>query len=213
MDFPELETLARKLMGKRKTRDNRETGFIFNHGRRVGFLATKLRSLVAADYPEFDDLIYLAGLYHDIGRGIEPHSWSGAVLAREILKEHLAKEELETVLDIISNHNRILPGAEHPFYIRVIQDADLLDHMGTMEVWLKFFDFSSRGDGPEGVLEYWKSEDYQRKTVQWRNRLNFEESKKIFDERMEFLKRFIRRMERENNGEIFGLEEMEGAPE
>jgi len=213
MDLVKLEKLARELMGNRQTHNSREKGHIFNHGRRTGLLARNLRPLVVPDCSSFDDLIFLGGLYHDIGKGIEPHARAGVLLAREVLKDHLTEKDLEIVLEIIEKHNKIIPGNEHPFYVKLIQDADLLDHMGTLEIWLKFCYSSRRGESIEDTLGYWKSDFYQKKLIKWRDRLNYAQARKIFAERMDFLNQFIQRLEKENNGEILNLEELKDAPE
>jgi len=212
VDLQFLEEMAKKYMGKRQTHNSREKGFVFNHGRRTGLLARNLRPYVDEN-GSFDDLIYIAGLYHDIGKGIEPHAWSGEILAREILKDHLGKKELEVVLEIISKHNTIIHGDQHPFYVKLIQDADLLDHMGTLEVWSKFGYSFRRGESIEDTLKYWAGGFYQEQLVKWRNRLNYKQAKKIFNERMEFLDQFIKRLEKENNGEIINKGELKNASE
>ncbi len=212
MDLVKLEQLARELMGHRQTHNSREKGHIFFHGRRTGLLARNLRPLVVPDTASFDNLIYLGGLYHDLGKGIEPHARSGVLLAREVLKEYLTEKDLAIVLEIIEKHNTI-SGEDHPFYVKLIQDADLLDHMGTLEVWLKFCYSSRRGESVENTLNYWKSDFYKKKLIKWRDRLNYEQARRIFAEKMNFLYEFIHRLERENNGEIINLEEIINAPE
>ena len=70
MDFEQLDELARKLMKKRKSHVEREIGSIYYHGRRVSRLVLELRRLIVPDDDSMDDVLRLAGLFHDVGKGI-----------------------------------------------------------------------------------------------------------------------------------------------
>jgi uncharacterized protein len=93
IDWQALDALAQKQMAQRKAHPMRETGFIYRHGRRVAASVCRLRARITDD-ASHDEALRIAGLFHDIGKGIEPHARSGAVLARDLLAEHLPDDLL-----------------------------------------------------------------------------------------------------------------------
>src|SRR5690606_1118348 len=128
---------ARTTMGKRKSHLRREKGFIYYHCQRVANLSLNLRKQLYPDQAAMDDIMYVGALFHDVTKGIEPHHETGVHLVKQLLQEECKVDELEIVATIIAQHNnRHLQ--ELPYYIKIVQDADILDHFGSMEIWLKF---------------------------------------------------------------------------
>lgn len=77
MDTKLLQEIAFKKMGKLKAHLQREPGHIYYHGLRVAKLSLNLRKMLFSETTEFDDIIYVGALFHDIGKGIEPHEETG----------------------------------------------------------------------------------------------------------------------------------------
>ena len=106
-----------------------------------------------------DDIIYVAAMFHDVTKGIEPHQETGAVLVKSLLRDECSPEQLDFISDIIALHNT-RNHEELPFYIKLVQDADILDHFGSMDIWMKFL-YSAHGE--ENVwdtVRFWESEEY-----------------------------------------------------
>ncbi len=54
------------------------------------------------------------------------------------MKDECSYEKLMEIAEIIRCHNLRSSNEDWPKHIRIVQDADMLDHMGTMDVWLNF---------------------------------------------------------------------------
>ncbi|AIQ58631.1 hypothetical protein PBOR_18030 [Paenibacillus borealis] len=153
------------------------------------------------DEEAMDDIIYVASVFHDVTKGIEPYQETGSVLVKSLLKDECSQEQLEFISDIIALHN-IRNHEELPYYIKLVQDADMLDHFGTMEIWMKFL---NSAHGEEHVLEavqFWESEEYNSYLKKSRGQLNYDRSKSIFDAKLKFEQQFQERFKAECNGEV-----------
>jgi uncharacterized protein len=83
-----------------------------------------------------------------------------------------------------------------------VQDADILDHFGTMEVWLKFVYSAHSEESVFDALKFWESSFCKDYYKNMREALNFDFSKNIFDDKYNFTQMFIDRFTKEINGEI-----------
>lgn len=200
-----VDEIAQKSMGWRKAHLSREQGYIYRHGRRVARLSLHLRRRLFPDRLGMDDRLYAGALFHDLAKGIEPHAETGAMLAESLLREACTPEELETIAAIIRGHND-RGRDELPFYVKIVQDADILDHFGTQEIWLNFVHQAYDEKGPEEAVSYWKSKEYAEYAARSRTKLNYELSKQIFDEKDEFHRAFARRFESDQDGGLGGRE-------
>ena len=201
MNLDRINEIAQNTMSHRKSHLRREKGFIYYHCQRVAKIALSLRQELFPDEDSMDDIIYAAAMFHDVTKGIEPHQETGAVLVRSLLRDECSSEQLECISGIIAFHN-LRNNEELPFYIKLVQDADMLDHFGTMDIWMKFL-YSAHGD--ESVWEsvhFWESEEYLSYIKQSRSVLNYDRSKRIFDEKLQFVQQFQDRFAMECNGEI-----------
>jgi uncharacterized protein len=86
--------------------------------------------------------------------------------------------------------------------MKIHQDADLLDHFGTFEIWMSFIYAVSHGQTLNDVKD-WLINVRPLENEKYRDELNFEISRKIFDEKMEFAKKFSDRFGVENMGKIW----------
>lgn len=204
MDREQVEQIAHQAMSRRKAHLHREKGFVYRHGKRVAELSLNLRRRLFPGDGSLDECLHAGALFHDVTKGIEPHAQTGALLAESLLRQVCTPEELEIVLRIIREHNR-RGQAEAPFYVKIVQDADILDHFGTQEIWLNFMHQAYDESGPEESVAYWASEDYANYLAKSRFELNYERSRKIFDEKEVFRRQFAERFALESLGGI-GLE-------
>lgn len=196
----QLTELAFKNMGRRKAHAERERGYIFYHCQRTAKLAINLRKQLMPEDDSLDFVLYAGGLFHDVAKGIEPHNERGAVLVREILKGFVQDEQLEQIAELVRKHNKRkgpMPDAEH---VMLLQDADILDHFGTQEVWLKFMYGANHEESPLTAIEHWNSQGYRDYHEKMRSLLNYELSRQIFDEKIAFNTAFASRFAHESNG-------------
>ena len=205
MDFEKLDTLAMKWMGSRKSHKEREIGAVYDHGKRVSTGVLSLRKAVTED-SSHDNLLRAAGMFHDVGKGIEPHDRSGAVLTRDLLKEHVAADELEEVARLIAAHcDRCPQEARYDVWACLLQDADLLDHYGTYDIWMCFNYYAYTSQEGIGKATNFLLNEYPQQAAHHRELLNFEVSKQIFDEKIAFEKAFAQRLMIETTGDYIQL--------
>ena len=203
MDFDRLNELAFSLMGRRKAHHERETGFIYEHGQRVANLSLELRRRLFPDDASFDDVLRCAAIFHDLGKGVGEHGHTGALLARDALKDLLTGDELDVVCDLIRVHNKRRPDDESVSpAARLLQDADVLDHFGSCEVWLNVSYSRYLNQNFRESLAFYK-EQWPDEVRKCRESLNFELSKVIFDDKIAFSNLYAARLEKESRGEIF----------
>ncbi|NLB41955.1 MAG: HD domain-containing protein [Clostridiales bacterium] len=205
MDLQELKALAYKHLGNRKAHPERERGFIYYHGQRVAKLAVTLRKLIIPDLDDKDDILIVAAYFHDIAKGIEPHSRYGAIIVEELLKSYCEPDELTEFCDLIGSHLKTKAEKQMTKLEMVLQDADILDHFGTVELWMNF-QYYANTDAPivESVKFYQEKFDDHAQRIS--GYLNFEISRKICQEKIAFVKQFTDRMAVEATGGIYNLD-------
>lgn len=203
MDFEKLEKLAWKYMGKKKSHLEREIGAAFYHCKRVSTSVLELRKEIFPEDASMDDVLRCAGLFHDIGKGIEPHNHSGAVLVRDLLKDELSDEELSLVCQLIEAHCDRQPESDvHTWYEKLLQDADMVDHFGGQGIWLTcvYRAFTNCGSMAD-VVEYQQSEGH-KEAVGAKELLNYDYSKKIMQDKIDFEKMVVDRFAVESQGKF-----------
>lgn len=207
MDLAAIKELAWQSMGERITHPQREKGFIYYHGQRVAAIALQLRELICPGDESYDQVILVGGWFHDVGKGLEPHWEYGALIAREMLKEHCSPRELEQIVEIVQGHT-LRKQRDYPHYVQLVQDADILDHYGSLEIWLNFQYCALSGWGMERSWEFY-AEKYGEQITKVRALLNFPQSVEFFDEKDRFVRQFVERFRREGRGELI-LEPLRG---
>ena len=206
MDFEKLNVVAEKLMKHRKAHRERETGSIYEHGQRVMKLVITLRREVLPEDDSMDDILRLAAMFHDIGKGIEPHAAFGAPIMMQAVKGLVREEEAQAAARLIEAHCDRRPDEPvHTVWERLIQDADLLDHIGTYNIWMdiQYCAYKEMGVKEEAEFLRSKVEDY---ASFHRTQLNFDVSRRIYDDRIGFYLEFTRRFLVESQGEIYRAE-------
>jgi len=132
---------------------------------------------------------------------MKPHSHYGALLARDILKNELTSGELDEVCRLILAHGDRRPAKVfHDIWVWLIQDADVLDHVGTSGIWLST-NYSAYRQKPVSDLVEWYETGFDEEIEKYRRRLNLSVSESILDSKAEFERQFMRRLIIESTGE------------
>ena len=199
MDKEQAIEIARAAMAGLKTHAGRETGYIFHHGLRVGQLALSLLDASGLGEDVDRHILFAGGLFHDIGKGSERHAEAGANRATALLGHVCSREELQQIALLVAQHNQ--RGDEAlPLDARLVQDADILDHVGAQMVWL-LFQFSAHHDrSPQQTLDYYFSDEHQEYLARLREALNLEAARHAFDRRRALEGRLLRQLEIEIAG-------------
>lgn len=198
MDVVKIQKLAWSFLGERQSHPNREPGYTFYHGQRVAKIALQLRELIYPNQSSADEVIMVASWFHDLAKGIEPHWHYGALIAGEILQDYCDEEDLLKIQEIIRNHT-LRKEQEYPFYVRLVQDADTLDHYGSQEIWLNFLHTAHARQNIDYVLEFYQA-DYQEHAHKSRCLLNYQLAVDYFDEKDRFVRDFVERFAKEGRG-------------
>ncbi|PLT29954.1 HD domain-containing protein [Peribacillus deserti] len=74
--------------------------------------------------------MYCGALLHDLTKGIEPHNETGADLVKSLLQPYCPEEEIYPISEIVRLHNK-RGNSDFPIHIKIIQDADVLDHFSS----------------------------------------------------------------------------------
>lgn len=194
MDIDRINEIAYEQMAHRKTHPEREPGFIYFHGRRVGLIACKLADRLHSDADR--DILYVSGLFHDIGKGYERHNEVGAQMTWELLSSSFPTSHLEKICQIIMEHNyREIP-SPYSLETQMVQDADLLDHIGPMQPWLTFYWNATHQENIQDTLRYQHSEENIRFYEWMRSVVNLDISAQVFDQRVEYERKFFAELER-----------------
>lgn len=207
MNFDHLNEIAFKMMGKRKSHFEREVGAAYFHGQRTGKSAVQLRKKLVPGDDSMDESLLCAGMFHDMCKGLEPHSDNAAHLCRAVLKEELTAAEMEQVCRLIAAHDKRHPGTDvNTVWEKILQDADILDHYGSQGVWMSTTYYVYHGQREMMALgEYYFSE-WDAQCARDRVKLNFDLSKELFDEKCAFERSVIERMLQEGEGKLLPLE-------
>ncbi|WP_028610903.1 HD domain-containing protein [Paenibacillus harenae] len=203
MNLERIQELAFKIMGKRKSHLNREKGFIYYHGQRVANLSLNLRKRLFPDDSSKDDIMFAGALFHDVTKGIEPHNITGAQVIKSLIPHECTDAQLEEISEIILLHNA-RNREKLPPPIRVVQDADVLDHFGSLEIWLKFMYSAHNEESVHDAIRLWESKEHKQYLQESRDSLNYNLSKAIFDRKMSFHLAFQQRFRMELNGQFDG---------
>ncbi|OGO78704.1 MAG: hypothetical protein A2Y23_08570 [Clostridiales bacterium GWB2_37_7] len=207
MNLDLIKQRAFENLSKRKAHKHRETGFIYYHGARVANLVINLRKLIIPEDDTMDEILQAAAYFHDVAKGIEPHHKYGAIIVREMLKDLCTEKEVEQISQLIQCH-ALRKKRKYNNYEMLLQDADLLDHFGTIELWMNFYYYATENQNMEFSIDFYNTE-FKALAMKNRSFLNFEISEQIFDEKLEFVNSFVKRMEIENKGDIVDFSKKE----
>ena len=194
MNIDQIEQVAHEYLADFKGHQEREPGWEYYHGRRVARISLWLaREMGIAIDP---DVVYAGALFHDIGKGAEPHNELGVTRARESLNHLCTPDELNAICELIFNHNQ--RGKEPRFSdsVRIVQDADVLDHVGQIGPWLSFYWSGSHNETFDHHIRFIEGEENAITQKRMRDGLNFDLSRRVFDERIAYEKQFFSQFKR-----------------
>lgn len=183
------------------------------HGVRVACYCEKIAT--AENLNVDKKVLFLAGLFHDIGKieavgklGYLDYDSKGNLEHHKIENRNL-KKLLGTFVDdksLLEKAAGIIREHHNPettlLEAQTLQDADELDNFGYLQVW-RTFNYAALGElNFEESLDYWKKEGRQDRRNLLKN-LRFETSKRVAERRFEKLDRFMCEIEKEDRGEDF----------
>ncbi|MBN1942819.1 MAG: HD domain-containing protein [Phycisphaerae bacterium] len=200
MDRNEIIEIARSHMVNLKPMETREKGYVFHHGLRTAGIAMKLVDLVDPSPVVDRDILFAAAVFHDIGKGSDPHNEIGAAMAGEVLAGQCSPKDIDAITRIIREHNQRHRAAECTMAVRIHQDADILDHFGAQCIWLAFHWNALHDETPQQSLEYYHSNRNKEWLAAAQESLNFEVSQSILDEKITFERDFYDRFAQEMDG-------------
>ena len=208
MDLVKIKQIAFDEMSE-KVHWSGEKGYKLYHGERVAKLALALKKYILTnDSGEYDDIMTVAAWFHDNMHGEKEHSLAGAERAKILLTDYCSEYEMREIYDIIYRHDdRHSNRDEFSVYTKIQQDADHLDHIGASMIWTEFLYALHNRKNIFETIE--KLEDMQNMfSTGTEAELNFDISKKICRERIEFSRLFLERFRIEGTGGIYNVENL-----
>ncbi len=196
-----LMEIARKAMAGRKPHPGRERGYIFFHGRRVAHLAQHLADHIQGAEDLDRDILFAGGLFHDVGKGTEPHHEIGAILAGRLLRDVVEPEQREQICSLVANHNQ-RQCKNGSLGEKILQDADILDHLGGQNIWLCIQYSAWQQRSVAKMLEYYDSEENARYLSGCLHALHFDASRAEARGRMELERMMFDALAREEQGKL-----------
>ncbi len=188
----------------------------WDHVQRVLALAERLARSEGANL----EVVRVAALLHDIGRGEEQrsqgavcHAAFGAKLAHQILSRYnLPPDFIKAVVHAIETHRFRSSRRPESLEAKVLFDADKLDALGAVGIGRAFLfagEVGARLHNPE--VDLTKTQPYGPEDTAWRefktklckikDCMLTEEGRRLAEERFRFMEEFFRRL----NKEVAGL--------
>jgi len=193
MDLELIESIASQAMESQSHNSSREPGWLYYHGRRTGKIAIWLAEKIGAQVDI--RVLYIGGLFHDIGKGSAMHNEVGVQIASELLTPYCSADELTDISQIIRSHNQ-RGNSQDPLPVKLVQDADLLDHVGPIGVWLAFYWSGSHNESINEHMAYINGEENQHYRQGMRQMLNFAVAQEEFDRRIMYEDDFFSHFQR-----------------
>jgi uncharacterized protein len=194
MDIGKIESVAEAEMASRQDLRFREPGWILHHGRRTGKIALHL--LDTLDLGVDRDTVYVAGVFHDIGKGQDNHNEVGAERTRELLSGRVPAGALDVICDTVRSHNQRKKSDSFSDCTKLVQDADLIDHVGLVDVWMAFYWSGSHGESIHDHIAWFTGDECKRFREYMRTHLNFDVSRQMLEERIKKSDQFFMEFQR-----------------
>jgi HD superfamily phosphodiesterase len=199
MKRQQIIDIARADFGDVVSHEGREPGFIFRHGQAVAALSVTLAREVDEAIDVSEDVLFCGGLFHDCAKTRSNHAAAGAKRVRKLLAGKLPSDDLAAVAHLVEHHNdRNDP--DHVTAVKVLQDADALEHFGAENVWLAVYFAATHGRDLPDTIRFYRHEEKDGYHAKVRASLNFEVSRCEFDRRIAFSDAFYAELEHENSG-------------
>ena len=194
MDLDRIEAVAHAEMEKRQDLSFREPGWTLYHGKRTGRIACHLRELL--DLSVDPDALYVAGLFHDGRKDQEPHAELGAKRIRDLLSGLIPQESLTTICEAVSLHNKRMQSESFSDFTKLLQDADLIDHIGFIDIWMSFYWSGNKNESIDDHLAFYKGKTRKQTQDYMITHLNFDVSQEMFEERVKMSDQFFGEFQR-----------------
>lgn len=199
MNLETITQIAFDNMAHRKSHLSRETGFIYFHGHRTAQMAMGLCEKL--DYTGDREVIFVAALFHDVAKGLKRHHELGAHIARDLLKHECPEDRLDQICTIIRNHVDKGQSDRYDDPSKIVQDVDVLDHVGALEPWMAAFWAATHNENIGDILQFERSERAIH-VARMRDKLNYAISKAIFDERRTVETNYYRALKNAHHGAL-----------
>lgn len=203
LNIEAIRRVAWENMGTRRVHKEREIGYIYYHGLRTANIAGEILYLVHGKREDFDEIMFTGSLFHDVGKGFGIHNEAGAAIARHLLGDLCAQDKLDKICKIVRLHCIRDHRLDFSNQIRAVQDADIIDHYGTQQIWLGISRAAHHGETSADILGHWSGDEFRNHLDELRELLNFQESLSIFNERIDSARQFIDRFRVESEGRLF----------
>ncbi len=201
MERSQIDRIARETLMNERSHKEREVGWAYRHGDRTAVLALWLRELLFPERVEWDDALYAAAKLHDCAKTSKTdHGKAGAARAGKLLRGVVEAELLPVIQSAILKHNK--RGGPSTEMEQLLQDADILDHFGSIEVWLNVSYSVLSGSGPEMSLEFYRTE-LDKMVEELLPQFNFEPARRVFLERVQYSRQFGERLAVEAAGGVY----------
>ncbi|MBN2257453.1 MAG: HD domain-containing protein [Anaerolineaceae bacterium] len=194
MNMEKIEQIARDCMRNRQEQQYREPGWLYHHGHRVARIALRLADEL--DLAVDRDVMVAGALFHDIGKGSEPHNEVGASITRKALTNACMPDELDAICDIIRSHNQRGLSDQYSDAVKIVQDADEVDHVGPIALWMSFYWSGMHNETFDDHVHFIEGAENANTQKLMRGRLNYDVSRRIFDERIAYEKQFFSEFKR-----------------
>lgn len=198
----QLLHIVKNILSERKTHSDRDPMWCYYHCLRTAEISLKLRPLVLPENPEYDQIIYTSALFHDVAKDRQNHEKEGAALAGRLLKDIIPKDELEKIIFTIAVHDTRDKSAEYPAYVKIVQDADLIDHDGIIDIWNNFYYCGVNGYSIDYSIDYFYNVSAKEHGIRHYDMLNFKEFGDILDKRFDYIYSFFEKLKTIQNGEL-----------
>jgi len=201
MELDKMARLASELLRGKRSHPYKEVGNKYYHGLRTAKLAVTLRKLILPDDDSHDDILTAAAWFHDCANGGADHGNVGADYCMTALRGLCTDEELDEICHIIRVHDDRTHKVEYSPWVKLHQDADHLDHFGSYDVMMAFLECNGHDRTIDDMIKWFlEMRPGQRGKV--KAQLNYDVSRRIYDEKIDFMVMFGERFKAECDGEI-----------
>lgn len=207
MDSEKIYGILCENLENKKSHSDKEIGNKFAHGLRTAKIVLKLREIIIPNDSSHDEILTVAAWFHDIKNGTESHCEKGAAKTRELLSECCKEDELNEICKIIKSHDDRSHTCDYSVYVKLHQDADHIDHFGIFDIWSTFIYAVPHDWTFLNACEFFENVRFGDRQ-KFYDELNFDISKAIYNEKMDYVKSFSERFSCEARGEIWNLEKL-----
>jgi len=205
MNLTTIKQIVKTEMSNKRSSPYNEIGDKYAHGQRTANLALWLRKQILPNDSTQDNILTVSAWFHDICNGVANHCQLGAKRTRELLTGYVTPKDLEQICQIIAVHDDRNRNNNYSKVIKLHQDADHLDHFGTLDIWRSVAYTIGNNRTIKDALDFCHN-TRPTEAIRWRSELHFDISKRIFDDRNRYMQSFIDRLTIEARGGIWNEE-------